>query len=267
MQTKQCPVCHSSMHAAFSATLLKKYAVQYFHCNKCGLLQTETPYWLDEAYSDAVGAADTGLVQRNHAIADKLTTLLYWFFDPKGNYVDVAGGYGMLVRLMRDKGFNFLWQDKYCENVLARGFEVTDSSLPLTAMTAIEVFEHIEDPLAFVREKMQQYACKTLIFTTEVYADNPPPLDWYYYSLNTGQHISFYKQATLEYIARELGLQFYSMRQLHILTDRTLSPTACRLWKVARWVNPALAKAVTWQLGSLTMRDHWALMAKTGGTP
>lgn len=264
--TQVCPVCSSTMHNAFTATLLKKYQVQYFQCASCGLLQTEAPYWLDEAYGDAVGAADTGLVVRNHAIATKLSTLLYWFFDPKGTFVDVAGGYGMLVRLMRDKGFHFLWQDKYCQNVLARGFEMPEEHAVINAMTAIEVFEHVHDPLAFVREKIEQYRCKTLIFTTDLYSgEGYPALDWYYYSLNTGQHISFYTRETLEHIAKQLGLNFYSVRQLHILTDRTLHPIGLSAWQAARWVNPLLSKWVTQRLGSLTMHDHWDLMAKTGG--
>ena len=67
--------------------------------------------------------ADTGLVMRNLDIAKKLATLLYFGFDPRARYVDVAGGYGMLTRLMRDDGFDFHWDDKFCANLLARGFE------------------------------------------------------------------------------------------------------------------------------------------------
>jgi Nif-specific regulatory protein len=40
-----------------------------------------------------------------------------------GTVVDCAGGYGILVRLLRDYGVNALWSDPYCENVLAKGFE------------------------------------------------------------------------------------------------------------------------------------------------
>jgi hypothetical protein len=49
------------MRSAFRHTVLRKYDVQYFQCGGCGFLQTETPYWLDEAYSSAIVTADTGI--------------------------------------------------------------------------------------------------------------------------------------------------------------------------------------------------------------
>ena len=48
----------------------------------------------------------------------------YIFFNKNVAYLDVDGGYGMLTRLMRDYGFHFYWTDPYCQNILARGFEV-----------------------------------------------------------------------------------------------------------------------------------------------
>jgi len=80
------------------------------------------PYWLDEAYGDAISVLDTGLIQRNLHIAERLAPLLYFLFDHKAPYLDVAGGYGMLVRLMRDIGFDFYWSDKYCRNLFAECF-------------------------------------------------------------------------------------------------------------------------------------------------
>ena len=67
-----------------------------------------------------IADADTGLVSRNLGIARRLAGLLYFGFDPKARYLDFAGGYGLLTRLMRDRGFNFYWHDLYCENVFAR---------------------------------------------------------------------------------------------------------------------------------------------------
>ncbi|MEJ2506837.1 MAG: hypothetical protein P8Y81_11315 [Ignavibacteriaceae bacterium] len=60
-----CKICSSESKYVFSATVLQKYDVKYFHCPECGFLQTEEPYWLDEAYSSAIGAEDTGLIALN----------------------------------------------------------------------------------------------------------------------------------------------------------------------------------------------------------
>ncbi len=249
------------MTMAFSAEVLQQHQVSFFHCPACGFLQSEEPYWLEAAYSDAIAVADTGLVMRNLDIAKKLATLLYFGFDPRAKYVDVAGGYGMLTRLMRDDGFDFHWDDKFCANLLARGFEADPGQQPFAACTAFEVLEHVHDPLAFISEQFTRYGCRTLIFTTELYAGNTPPAkDWWYYAFNTGQHISFYSQKTLEAIAGQLKLDFYTFRGIHILTDQKLkfSPLLRIL------LIPKVASALTWLIrkkqGSLTFSDHEALM-------
>ena len=119
-----CPICTSTLRFAFNAKVLKKYEISYWQRPKCELLKTEKPYWLDEAYQNAIIDGDTGLVQRNNSIAKKLSGILYFVFNKNAAYLDVAGGYGMLTRLMRDYGFHFYWTDPYCQNILARGFEV-----------------------------------------------------------------------------------------------------------------------------------------------
>lgn len=249
------------MKAAFSAELLKKYQVTFNLCPACGLLQSEAPYWLDEAYSDAIAVADTGLVARNNAIAAKLATLLFAGFDPHASYVDVAGGYGMLARLMRDYGFDYYWDDKYCANLLARGFEADRCARPFAACSAFEVVEHVPDPLVFIREQLAHYNCQTFIFTTELYQGSEPPFkDWWYYAFNTGQHISFYRHKTLEVIAEKLGLNFYSLHGLHILTDCQLKRAKLLQLATANRVIPISAFFVRNQLNSLTFSDHQALM-------
>jgi len=144
-----CPVWRNSRQFAFNAKILGKYQVAYFRCFSCGLLQTENPYWLEEAYTDAIALADTGLVYRNISIAPRLALLLNHYFDAKATYLGVAGGYGILTRLMRDYGFNYYWEDKYCSNLLARGFEASKSTKPFAALTAFEVLEHVYDPVSF----------------------------------------------------------------------------------------------------------------------
>jgi hypothetical protein len=64
--SRLCPICSGERREVFQAVLLKKYQVRYFFCGSCGLLQTEEPFWLDEAYSSAIADADTGMAESRY---------------------------------------------------------------------------------------------------------------------------------------------------------------------------------------------------------
>ena len=244
------------MDQYFAAKLLKKYKVTYFTCSSCGFIQTESPYWLDEAYSSAISSADTGIIMRNFSMVAKVSGLLYFYFDKSGSYLDVAGGYGIFTRLMRDFGFDYYWDDLYCKNLVAPGFEFRECENKISAVTAFEVMEHTHDPIVFIKEKMKQSNCRTLIFSTELYPENQIPNEnWWYYMFNTGQHISFYSKKTFEKIAENLGLNFYSTNGLHILTERKIKNHII-LKIVTGRLAPFIAFYVRKKLGSLTIRDH-----------
>lgn len=102
------------MSPVFSAQVLGKYPADFERCASCGFLRIVNPHWLEEAYSGAIAATDTGLVARNIDVARKLAVFLYFVLPGRGagRFLDVAGGYGMLTRLMRDYGFDFYWSDK-----------------------------------------------------------------------------------------------------------------------------------------------------------
>ena len=220
--TTQCAVCSSATRLSHSDKLMCRLDVDYFYCDECGLLQTEKPYWLDDAYADVIALSDTGLLSRNISLAMRLTAVLYFLFERDARYVDAGGGYGVLTRLMRDVGFDFYWSDPYCANLFAKGFEAVDGG-PFAAVTAFEVVEHVHDPVGFIREALSQNRSKSFLFSTQLFEGGPPPVTWPYYSQETGQHISFYQRRTLERIARNLQLNLFSSGYFHLLTDREVN--------------------------------------------
>lgn len=259
-----CPVCSEIMHNCFQAKVLGKYVAQYEVCNHCGFLRVHEPHWLDEAYTRAIANADTGLVMRNITLANKISRVLYWLTPEKGRaiYLDAAGGFGMLTRMMRDVGFDFFWTDKYCENLVAPGFEYNESLGHCAAVTAIEVFEHVVDPKAFVKEALESSGSSTLIFTTELYEGNPPNPDaWWYYTFATGQHIGFFQHKTLEKIAKDMDLHFATANGLHIFSKYTINKFMLNLL-TNRYFSLFPTFLIRKFLGSKMLIDHKQMMEK-----
>ena len=110
-----------------------------------------------------------------------------------GDVVDHAGGYGILVRLLRDAGVDARWRDKYCENLLARGFEATDE--PCDLLTAFEVLEHLVDPVRDL-SRMLHEAPAVLASTELIMTAQTPPPGWWYYGPEHGQHVGFFRRST-----------------------------------------------------------------------
>src|SRR5204862_8059305 len=107
------------------------------------LTQTDEPWWLAEAYATAIADIDTGLLARNLHARRIVAVFLHLAGAGTRPCLDWAGGTRALTRLMRDVGFDFRWQDRYCPNVHARGFEWDASLGAPFACTAFEVLEHL----------------------------------------------------------------------------------------------------------------------------
>ena len=260
-----CPICSNRMTDSFRATVLGKYDALYRVCDTCGFLCADKPHWLDEAYSRAIADADTGLVMRNVSLALKLAGALYWAIDGRGagRYLDTAGGYGLLTRLMRDIGFDFHWYDERCENMLAPGFSFRQEAKPYNAVTAAEVFEHLPDPRGFVEKTLTMTGADTLIFTTLLYHGAPPPASWWYYSFGTGQHIGFFRHATLQRLAAELGMRFTSANGIHVFSKTRISASVLR-FATTGVVALGTAWWVRKRRGSKTVADHELMLKRPG---
>jgi hypothetical protein len=224
-----CRVCGDLSPQVFSLQVLGR-KTGYFDCKVCGYLQTQTPYWLDEAYAQAINDVDTGIIWRNRLNVGRVIMTLLAYGRLKGRVIDHAGGYGILVRMLRDAGVEAEWRDKYCQNLVARGFEATDGGCDL--VTAFEVFEHMVNPVLELRQ-MLDAAPAVLVSTELVPTLGTPPPDWWYLGPEHGQHIGFFRLATFQWIAAKLGCFFASDSvSLHVFSR---DPVPARWRLLQRW--------------------------------
>lgn len=220
----KCKICNSSSEPIHKGYVLNKYKIQYYHCDKCGFTQTEEPYWLEEAYSDAISISDTGVMARNSLLSCMTKIILSFISDKQGKFLDFGGGYGIFTRLMRDIGFDFYWYDKYATNLVARGFEgKINSNDRYEAVTSFENFEHLLNPIEDI--EIMLGLSDVLLFSTELMPEDlPEPDKWWYYCLEHGQHISIFSKKSLEFIAKKNGFNFITDgKQLHVFTKNKVS--------------------------------------------
>lgn len=260
-----CHICNAETRTLFTATILHKHEAAYHYCAECDHIFVDQPTWLDEAYSDAIVREDTDIAVRNVFTALRLAAFNYLVLGDRGQgkYVDVAGGYGLLTRLMRDLGFDCYWSDQYAANLFARGFEYDPALGACLAISAIEVLEHTTHPLDFIRQNLLDHQSDSLIFTTEVFADNRPPAprDWGYYAFETGQHIAFFSRKGLSLLASKLGLHYYPLGRIHVFSKRALPTWKLRLASNKLLVVP-FALFAAFRLGSRRGKDQALLLRR-----
>ncbi|HQT43995.1 MAG TPA: class I SAM-dependent methyltransferase [Halothiobacillus sp.] len=212
-------------------------------------MQTEEPYWLEEAYSSALAAQDIGTINRAINGSRVVESVIAAAFNPNAKFIDWGGGYGVFTRLMRDKGYDFYWNDLHCKNLFAEQFTANlDEQYEL--MTSFEVFEHISDPLKEIGNMIK--ISPNILFSTEILQSSLINLpDWWYLGLHHGQHISFYSIRSLEIIAAKFGLHFVTDgRSLHLLSKNPISAITFKV--IAR---DGMVGRVISRLGRLKLRN------------
>ena len=224
-----CKICNSVSRPFANARVLARHDVRYYRCDTCGFVQTEHPYWLDEAYGTALIAADVGVAQRNIELAAITQAVIQQFFRADARFLDYGGGYGLFVRLMRDRGFDFRWHDRYAQNLLSRGFEAEADADGFELVTAFEVLEHLVDPVPEVADMLRRGS--SLLCTTRVLPpSNPKPNEWWYYALSGGQHVSLFTLDALRRLAARFGRRLLTDGQsIHLFTERDVSERRFRL--------------------------------------
>jgi 2-polyprenyl-3-methyl-5-hydroxy-6-metoxy-1,4-benzoquinol methylase len=174
-------------------------------------MQTDRPYWLEEAYTKTGIGYDNGMATRTIQLIIDTLALLYQFqYDAKKLFVDFGGGTGIFTRLMRDHGFNFFHYDKYEIPYFSDPYTIKDlDPFRPHVITAYEVFEHLPEP-AETLDFLFRRGPELLLFCTDIF-QLPASPTWYYLAAPTGQHIFFYSEKALAEIAQRYGYVFRNL--------------------------------------------------------
>lgn len=244
-----CRVCRGKVEKLFNYKLLGHH-VNLFECLRCAYVSTEEPYWLVQAYQSAINSNDTGIMLRNAQNVSVVLATLAMLGLTKERVVDCAGGYGILVRMLRDVGVDAYWSDPYSENLLARGFDHSGEKAAL--VTAFEAFEHFVNPPQELEELFS--IAPNLLMSTELIPTPAPKIgDWWYYIPETGQHIGFFRIPTLEYLAKKFNKFLISDgRSYHLFCDH---PTFLLQWRIFRILAKKIPSLFTRGLSPLTQTD------------
>ena len=254
----QCRLCGYDISHSIFRCPTRWGDIDYYECPKCAYVQTQHPTWLSAAYENPINASDTGIMVRNLANLGLVTSTLSLLGCRHQKVVDCAGGYGILVRMLRDKGVDAYWNDLYSSNLLSKGFEYTGEQAGL--VTAFEAFEHFLYPLKEAK-KLSSISPNILITTELIPSPAPLPGQWWYYGLEHGQHIGFFRVETLKYMAQTLGLHLLSDgRSLHLLSKKKLSH---RKWYFLRMIAKIKPSLLTCGLTPKTWSDHLAIAGST----
>lgn len=226
----QCPVCFGSTEHFDCSLVLGRYEALFRRCLSCGFMFAEKPVWLEEAYNKAITATDLGLAGRNIWFSKVAASIVSCQFDADGRFLDYGGGTGLFTRLMRDAGFDWYCYDRSCPNIFAEGFSADiDNSVQYELLTAVELFEHLTDPVQAISELSK--LSDNILFTTWLLPEPNPRLDaWWYYGLEHGQHVSFYSRKSLQVMAESAGFYLASNGEnLHCFSKRKVSGLSFRL--------------------------------------
>ena len=197
-----CRLCGSPSKLSFNKKILSKYEIGYYLCENCGSLQTEEPYWLDEAYNPLNERFDTGQLVRIFYNAVFLKAILTHLNLLNCRLIDYGCGSGLLTRFMRDIGVDAWGFDSYSAPRLSIGFH-TSTLEGATVINLCEVAEHFDSPIKYFD---QIFSCNPDLLIMQTNLLETVNENWDYLAVDHGQHIFFYSPKSIEHLAKRYNM-------------------------------------------------------------
>ena len=264
--TSLCLICDSQRELLFEIRVLGKYQAEYCRCTNCHFVSCVNPFWLQESFTSNLNDLDIGSVDRCLIVADFVESYIRSVKIRTARFLDWGGGYGLLARIMRDRGLDFSSHDIYARPLFVEPTEILESET-FELVTLSEVVLHLTDPIPVFTKILE--STNTVVFTA-VIAPDIIPIDWWYLMPDTGHHVAIYHRETLQALARRLGVQLTTDgRFFHVLHREDIGIKGRLIIKfrplafVVAWIN-ATTRLVKRGIGinsSLTPADQAQLIA------
>lgn len=240
---RSCPICsQKALYVGKRSGNLDSREFRYFHCASCRFSFVGDPRQdYAEIYSEAY--------YKGHG-ADRLVDYVYELENPDrtvrnyewqgvltifkelcpqgGKWLDFGCGAGGLVRFARTHGMDAVgfeegWGANAARGVgipVLRANELEEYVGHFDFVTAIEVFEHIADPISAFQQirKLLKPGGKLFLTTGNARPWRERLLDWSYTSVPE-VHISFYEPETLSYAMNAAGLKSQPGEFFHGFSD------------------------------------------------
>jgi hypothetical protein len=131
----------------------------------------------------------------NAAFLDALTSQLNLSNEP---LIDYGCGSGLTARILRDVGINAYGYDTYSTPRLLMGFQ-TETLEGASIINLCEVAEHFPNPKSSFEHI---FSCNPKVVVVQTGIFNEPNVDWGYLAPEHGQHIFFYSEKTVSFLAK-----------------------------------------------------------------
>lgn len=194
--------------------------ITYLRCTACEFLFTrDFDAWSQADFAEKIYNAEYALVdpdfaERRPAGNASFMTQGFGDYREQISLLDYGGGEGRMMELLRANGFRVV--NTY--DPFSSKHNVSDGE-KYDLITAFEVFEHVPDPIATMRDITNRMKPESLlVFSTLLQPANFGAfgLSWWYVAPRNG-HISLHSQKSLAFLLKQFGLNMASASQgLHI---------------------------------------------------
>jgi hypothetical protein len=229
---RSCPICKSQVVDFSTFTVRGEVSAEYKRCKTCKFIHAENPSWLEGSFTDALNSLDIGSVDRCNIVADFVEVLVNSLKVNHPKVLDWGGGYGLLTRILRDRGVRCSHYDPYTEPLFAENI-VLQSDARFDLIVLSEVMLHITDPVSTLTELLK--LSDNIMFTAVIAPPDVRP-DWWYFMPDTGQHVAIFSQQTIPELGAALKVNTLSDNQFFHLVAKDHPSVLTRLLFTKRFI-------------------------------